>query len=295
MSNLGHIDASALTDIGRVHSHNEDYVKWREPGDASDEKAHGWLYIVADGVGGAEDGEVASEFAAERMQQYYIQQSGEEDLLERMRNAIHAANQDLRQLGAQMSAERRMATTMVAVVVQQNEAIFTNVGDSRGYHWRRGELVQITRDHSLVAKLLEEGVLTAEQALHYPRSNVILYSLGSEHDPQVDQFRVSLEAGDVLMLCSDGLTRHVEDDEIARMLDGQPAAQAAQRLINLANERGGKDNISVILIRYWPGELGQIVSERGSGAATALLWLVTLTLSILQSAGIFVIWLHLFS
>ena len=295
MTNLGHIDARMLSDKGQAHPHNEDFVQWREPVDRRDEQINGWLYTIADGVGGADAGEVASQYASERLLFHFLEQASEPDWQERIRTAFQDANQDLRAFAQQMSTPHRMATTMVTVSIRDGDALFTNVGDSRGYHWRRGKLTQVTRDHSLVAKLLEEGVLTPEQAANYPRSNIIIYSLGSDHDPQIDQFPVSLEPGDVLMLCSDGLTRHVSHDELALSLGKAPAEQVASELIALANARGGKDNISAGVIRYWPIELGVPSIKRGSRSTSTFLWFFTLALSILQGAGIVIIWLKLFT
>jgi serine/threonine protein phosphatase PrpC len=119
--------------------------------------------------------------------------------------------------------------------------------------------------------------------------------LGSDHEPQIDQFRLKLESGDIVLLCSDGLTRHLSDEDIAELLIGSPASKAATELIQLANERGGKDNISVAVIRYWPGEKKKTMAAAGSASSKAFLWVFTAILSILQSAGIFFVWLKLFT
>ena len=197
MSNFGKIEAALLTNTGQVRSHNEDFVQEREPTDGKDEQQHGWIYTVADGVGGADAGEVASEFATEQVHRFYLENSQESDWGKRMLAAFQSANKALRTLAASRD-NSRMATTMVSAVLQEQTLFVTNVGDSRGYYWRDGVLHQITKDHSLVAKLLEEEVITEEQAEHYPRPNVILYSLGSEQEPQIDSFTLTLAEGDIV-------------------------------------------------------------------------------------------------
>lgn len=238
------------TDRGLVRDHNEDYILCHEPISPQDEQANGWLYLVADGVGGADAGEVASEYASAQMLAHYINNTDLDHLGQRLVAAMQAANTDLRELVVHRNGNQRMATTMVAAVCTDKRAYFANVGDSRGYHWRDGTLRQITKDQSLVAKLVEEGAITEEEAASHPHRNVILYSIGSEKRPQIDLFELPLAAGDKLLLCSDGLTRHVSDDEIATFLAEGDLEQTAVRLIELANERGGQDNISVGIVTY---------------------------------------------
>ena len=249
-------------------------------------------------MGGADAGEVASQYASERVHHHYFSKTNEADWGKRMLAAFHAANKDLRAFAAERD-KSRMATTMVGAVIRGNHLTFVNVGDSRGYHWRNGTLQQITKDHSLVAKLLEEGVLTPEQAKTYNRTNVIIYSLGSEHEPQIDTFAVDLQAGDIILLCSDGLTRHVTDEEIATMLPEPKASIAAEKMVRLANERGGQDNISATVIRFNPDGVksgaDKPKKKKGTGFLSRLfLWSLTGVLSVLQSAGIFYIWFKLF-
>ena len=135
-------------------------------------------------------------------------------------------------------------------VIQDGHAYIGNVGDSRAYQWREGQLEQISRDQSLVARLVEEGALTPEEAVHYPYKNVILYSIGSEKRPPIDLYEIVLEEGDLLVLCSDGLTRHVEDGEIGVIAGDESPDVAADVLVRLARERGGEDNITVAIIQY---------------------------------------------
>lgn len=295
------VDASLQTDQGRVRSNNQDFVAWREPSTPSEERQNGWLYILADGAGGMDAGEVASQYATERTLEHYLELSSERDWGRRLSRAMQAANRDLRELSARNGGNNRMATTMVAAVVAGDRAHVANVGDSRAYLHRNGRLKQITRDQSLVAQLMEEGAITAEEAANHPRRNVILYSLGSENDPRIDLYAMTLRPQDKLLLCSDGLTRHVNDDEIASVLEQQPPDEASATLIKLANERGGRDNISVGVIEFRPVRssprvvttVGEKEAEDSEPANSAVLWAYTLLLSIVQSALILAAWYFL--
>ena len=244
------VTAVLKTDVGRVRDHNEDFFASCEPTQAEEAFQNGWFYILADGAGGMDAGEIASQYATERTHHHYLLYRGDRDWDKRVTKAIQAANLDLRQLMREHDdGKSRMATTMVAVVIDGDKVTFANVGDSRGYHFRDGAIKQITKDQSLVAKLLEEGAITPEEAENHPRKNVILGSLGSEDEVDVDLFHVQVEPGDCLLLCSDGLTNYVRDKELAEIIEGNTLDEAPDVLISLANSRGGGDNISVILIR----------------------------------------------
>ncbi|WP_420632045.1 Stp1/IreP family PP2C-type Ser/Thr phosphatase [Candidatus Leptofilum sp.] len=306
MSNLDQITAVLRTDTGQVRDHNEDFVSYWQPSNAEEEQKHGWLYIVADGVGGADAGEVASEMTSQQTIEHYLAHEDEPDWGKRLLNAMHAANSELRQFVLERNDNSRMATTMVAAVLQENHAYISNVGDSRGYLWRDGRIQQITKDQSLVAKLVEEGAITEEEAQFHPRRNVILYSLGSERSPQIDLFEQELEPDDMLLLCSDGLTRHVLDEEIALVMAENEPGEATDILIHRANERGGEDNISVAIIRYagstavapqksaQPNKTSLVVAagQPATQQTTSrpALWIYTLALGLVQALLIFLVW-----
>jgi PPM family protein phosphatase len=313
MARVGQIAAALRTDQGQIRDHNEDFVAFWEPGNAEEEAENGRLYIVADGVGGAEAGEVASRYAAEQTVHHFLAGKQERDWGKRLGAAMQAANLELRRMVADLG-NGRMATTMVAAVVHnQNQATVANVGDSRAYLLRDGRLQQITRDQSLVARLVEEGAITAEEAVHHPRKNVILHSLGSENAPPIDIFHLFLEQEDVLLLCSDGLTRHLSDEEIATISQTKPPDDATEEMVRLANERGGEDNISVVVLRFGLAQAKANAAEVAVSQATVpsaqkirrtkrapqraqgrvFLWFYTVLLCLLQSAAIFVIWLVL--
>ena len=241
---------------------------------------------------------------------HYLEHTDEADWGQRLVDAMQAANTDLRQYVLDRNDNKRMATTMVAAVLKDNLAYIANVGDSRGYLWRNGRIEQITKDQSLVAKLVEEGAISEEEASFHPRRNVILYSLGSERSPKIDLFEQTLQTGDILFLCSDGLTRHVTDAEIALILAEETPDQATQTLIRKANERGGEDNITVAIIRFdrqtapAPQKSREhhtqplVVTNSNQVTASAvtppanqsLLWLYTMALGLVQAILIFLVW-----
>jgi protein phosphatase len=286
--------AALHTDVGQARRVNQDFVAFREPGGPEEEARFGWLYILADGAGGMDDGDVASRYATEQMLEAYYQQP-DLDWKERLRKALTQANTDLRALGASRNGGSRMATTMVATVIHDDQVDIANIGDSRAYHMRAGVLRQITRDQSLVAKLVEEGAITPEEAEVHPRRHVLLHSIGSDRNPQIDFYHLYLQRDDVLLLCSDGLIRHVQDAEIASTLVAEPEPdQAARILIDLANERGGQDNISVVILRFTPRAVAetQLATQREPAGQIArrALWIYTAFLSVVQTILIFLVW-----
>lgn len=299
-STSGLVRAAMQTDQGRIRTHNEDYVLQLEPTSPTDEEKNGWVYVVADGVGGADAGEVASQYASERAIVNFLKYDVD-SWPQRVSEAMRAANADLRQLVVDRNDNSRMATTMVFTVLHDNIATIGNVGDSRAYHWRQGQFKQITKDQSLVAKLLEEGAITEEEALHHPRKNVILYSIGSDQNPQIDTFEVELRNSDILLMCSDGLTRHVTDVEIGDIISQEEPNMAAESLIQLANSRGGEDNISVAIIRYGPqrataydkGPVMVASDEDEAPLNSKALWVYTTFLAFVMSALILLVWLNI--
>lgn len=221
----------------------------REPHSTEEAALHGWLYIVADGVGGAEAGEIASSYATKRTVYHFLSKSDIDNKGERLRRAILAAHYDLCHVIGERQDHQRMATTIVAAMVHERKIYFANVGDSRAYLLRQAAIEQITKDHSLVEKLLEEGIISAEEAGSLPIGNIILQSIGSDHEPVVDLFDITLLQDDIIVLCSDGLTTHVKDAEIAEIASQHAPQTATEKLIELANFRGGHDNISVLVLQ----------------------------------------------
>lgn len=247
--------SASITETGNVRQINEDAVV--ETGN---------LFAVADGMGGHQAGEVASNLALSIIQQYIEDNLGlisGEKLVEK---AITAANATVHLRASTSSKFRDMGTTITLLYREGDTAYLGHVGDSRAYLFRRGGLSQLTRDHSLVAKLVEEGEITEEQARHHPQRNIILKALGLEPRVDVDVTSVKILPRDVFLLASDGLTGLVEDTSIAQVLaeETEPGA-AARRLVAMALEAGGTDNVSVVIARF--GESTTIVPVKGAAPA----------------------------
>ena len=238
--------AGAMSDVGLVRSLNEDNWGWLHLGRGVD------LYVCADGMGGHDKGEVASQMAVETIcreararlaQLNPITAEALENLLEesfqRGNNAIKEHSEQLR---------NDMGTTMVASLVWDNRLAFVaNVGDSRGYLLRDEILHQVTRDHSLVSRMVEQGRITREEARTHPHSNILLRTVGTERDVDIDIFSVELEKGDQILLCSDGLWGEVEDEDIEAILNHYENPRIACReLVRAAHHGGGKDNVTIV-------------------------------------------------
>ena len=239
--------AAKLTDVGRARPHNEDYVDYYIPPDARQRTRQGVIYVVADGMGGHQAGEVASQGAVEVViGQYYSDTT--HDVGTSLVRAFRAANQQIHTQAQSDPSKGGMGTTLVAAVVLGRKVFVANVGDSRAYLINRQGITQITEDHSWVEEQVRAGLLTPEQARRHPQRNLVTRALGSKPAVEVDLFEGEIGAGDALLLCSDGLTGRVEDQELAAMVREHAPQQAAQLLVDLANERGGNDNITVLIV-----------------------------------------------
>lgn len=226
------------TAVGSRHETNED---------ALGEIPERSLWLVADGMGGHAAGDVASALVRDRIVQGVA--DGED-----LSDAIHAAHQDLTTAAAADPERKGMGSTVVAVQLHDTTAQIAWVGDSRVYLLREGRLRQLTRDHSLVQWLVDRGEITADEAEQHPDRNVLIRTLGFEQ-PVADRATVELEAGDVLLLCSDGVTAEVDDAGIGEILRGSENAQAAaDALIDAVTARQGKDDASAIVLRMPPAD-----------------------------------------
>jgi PAS domain S-box-containing protein len=236
-----------LTDVGRRRQVNEDWCGAYEPANPGLEE--GYLWVVADGVGAYGTGEEASRAAGEAILEAY-RSSSNPDQVRRLQAAIEAGNRavwERRRDYVRRGQSRPVMTTALAAVLAGDLALLANVGDCRAYLVRGGRITQLTRDHTWVGEQVESGLMTPEQARDHPRGHVITRSLGQYETVQMDLFEVVLQAGDRLLLCSDGLIRHLSDDEILRQSTGSPA-RATRQMVDLANARGGEDNITVAVI-----------------------------------------------
>jgi PPM family protein phosphatase len=229
-------DTVAQTDTGRQRRDNEDSAFARAP-----------VFVVADGMGGAQAGEVASKIAVEVFEQG-IPDGGSPE--ERLADRAREANKRIHNLSKTQHERAGMGTTLTAVYLQDAELSIAHVGDSRAYLFRDGELKMLTQDHSLVAELVQRGKLTEEQAAEHPQRSIITRALGPEPTVEVDTVTYPVRAGDVLLLCSDGLTSMISDEQVASVLQStNDLNAAAQALIDEANAAGGRDNITVVLFR----------------------------------------------
>ena len=227
------------TDVGRVRSDNQDQFVARD--DVG-------LWAVADGMGGHRGGEVASEIACDM-----VARSFDRHTIDGLVEAIEQANSAVYRAGASDPDLTGMGTTIVALAVVEHDddelLAIANVGDSRGYRWSEGELDQLTTDHSLVADLVREGSLSPDEAAVHPQRNILTRVLGVYDDVPVDAFAVEPRHGDRYLLCSDGLFNEVAEDDIAAVLRRVPdPADAADELVRLAREGGGRDNITVVVV-----------------------------------------------
>jgi serine/threonine protein phosphatase PrpC len=253
-------ETTQRTDIGRRRRGNEDSLYVRPP-----------VFVVADGMGGARAGEVASQIAVDAFSEGLAPEGTPE---QRLTEVVQRANRRIHARSQTRQENAGMGTTLIAAYLDGGHVALAHVGDSRAYLLRGGELTRLTRDHSLVEELRQRGKLTEAEAAGHPQRSIITRALGPEPEVEVDTLEVTVQADDVILLCSDGLTSMISEQDVRGVILGAPTLQqAARRLIDAANAAGGKDNISVILFRVEEVDAAAvdqptIVSTRG-GLATA--------------------------
>ena len=250
------ITFQAVTDVGRKRKGNEDSL-FVNP------EQH--LFVVADGMGGHAAGEVASKIAVDAINEFISLTGGDKDITwpfglddnisydgNRLKTAIRYANRKVLDATREKAEYEGMATTVAAVLMDGPTANLAHVGDSRVYLVRGAGLTQLTHDHSWINEQIQSGLISADQARTHPLRNVVTRALGGKADCQVEMQVHTMETGDILLLCSDGLTTMMPDEEIVRVVQGADGdlPRAAQALVAAANERGGEDNITVLLIRF---------------------------------------------
>src|SRR5919197_3357128 len=242
------VEQAFRTDTGRQRDANEDAYFAQSP-----------VFAVADGMGGAQAGEVASRLAAES---FDAVQRGEESPEAYLRAIAKTANARIHRLAESDTSRSGMGTTLTAALVEGDEVGFAHVGDSRAYLFRDGELKLLTSDHSLVEELRRQGRLTDEQAEDHPQRSIITRALGPERDVDIDTMTQQARPGDVYLLCSDGLTTMVREERIAEVLGtSDELDDAVSTLIEEANEAGGRDNITVVAFRLEEAEVAAPVEE----------------------------------
>lgn len=243
------IEIQAATDIGLRRRQNEDHFATWIPDDPADRERRGVVMVLADGMGGSLAGEVASRMAVDAVLSSLREADG--DIPAALRDAMEAANHAVWAESHERPERRGMGTTLTTALMRGNRLFLGHVGDSRAWLLRDGRLRQLTRDHSLVAQLVEDRHITPEQAKVDPRRNVVTRSIGVGHHVEVDvqECPEALEPGDVVMLSSDGLHGLVPEAEIAAAASDPDLARACERLIELAKDHGGHDNITVVMAR----------------------------------------------
>ncbi|HXN24306.1 MAG TPA: Stp1/IreP family PP2C-type Ser/Thr phosphatase [Candidatus Dormibacteraeota bacterium] len=251
------ITSGGCTDVGRVRTNNEDSFRIVAPLD---------LFVLSDGMGGEAHGEVASALAVETVASHCLEavhnpsapffgerNAALSERTNRLASAIRLANRKIHEAATTNAAQRGMGATVIAAWVQEHRISVAHVGDSRAYLLRSGSLDQLTRDHSLVAEQVRRGILTPQQADESEMQSVLIRALGTQPEVEVDADEHALLDGDAVVICSDGLTRMVTDPEIASTLLTEPVPQkSAERLVVLANENGGEDNVTVIVMQVQP-------------------------------------------
>lgn len=251
------VQFSGATDVGLKRDHNEDsFFLMAEQN----------LYMVADGMGGHSSGEVASRIAVETVAKFFADSDADEELTwpyrmdkgisyeeNRLASGIMLANRRIHE--AATEGKKGMGTTLVACVLVDGGVVIGHVGDSRVYRWRRGQLTQVTEDHSLLNDFMKVKKLSEEEIANFPHKNVIVRALGMKENVQVDVLTDVPEEGDLYLLCSDGLSGMVTDAEISAILstDQDDVEGICSRLIAAANRGGGVDNITAVIIRLIPG------------------------------------------
>ena len=231
-----------ITDTGLVRDHNEDNFAFLDLGDKT-------LFVVADGMGGHDAGEIASEIAVKTVcSEVREAGSGSTDPLLLVERAVQRANAEVKREATRKGSN--MGTTLSVALVSKGTAFIGSVGDSRVYWIENGSITQVTEDHSVVAKLVAAGQLTKEAARNHPRSNLLYRTIGSDAAVAVNTLRVPLTRGGTLLLCTDGLWGEVDDEEIRRICAGEKHTDLiCARLVQRANANGGKDNITAIVAK----------------------------------------------
>ena len=244
------MEAYALTDTGRVRTMNQDYI-YSSPertGSLPD------LFLVADGMGGHQAGDYASKYTVEVLNRELALSEGE-DIERCLVGAIKTANREIIKEASRDEHLKGMGTTVVAATISNQMMYFANVGDSRLYLINQG-IQQLTKDHSLVEEMVRLGGIKPEEAKHHPDKNIITRAIGAKADVEVDFYEHRLKRGDIILMCTDGLSNMVEDEELFHIVQGgRDIVESGQALIEAAKENGGTDNIGVVLIEPFADEV----------------------------------------
>ncbi|MBK1810613.1 Stp1/IreP family PP2C-type Ser/Thr phosphatase [Clostridium sp. YIM B02505] len=232
---------SIKTDVGNKRNLNEDFASYYK-----DDKYS--IYVVTDGMGGHNAGEVASKMAAEGLISYFSENYGTIDDIDLLKTAIEHVNRSIFEFSLGDDALNGMGTTITACFVTKNLVQIANVGDSCCLGIIKDKIIKITKDHSLVQELVDCGSISEEEAMHHPRKNVITRAIGTNLNVEVDLFDITSSGFEILVLCSDGLTNEISNEEIKGLIKSKSNYDdACTALVELAKDRGGKDNITVMI------------------------------------------------
>src|SRR5579863_5302191 len=245
------VEFAELSDPGAIRKHNEDCLGQVTPSNPDHARRYGWLFVLADGVGGQDRGEVASQLAVRTLVEGFRKAPAEEPALTLLPRLVHAANNEVFQTGlAVIPGGSNMATTIVACALRFDRAIVSHVGDSRCYLVRGNLAVPLTRDHTVTNEQLRMRLISQREAAAAETSNLLSRSLGTNMFVNVETSEHQLSVGDTLLLCSDGLHHSVTSDDIAKTIASHHNLNAAAAaLVDIAKQRDGSDNISVQVIR----------------------------------------------
>lgn len=276
-NNKAGLSFGSRTDVGHVRDHNEDSLIVVPP-----------LFAVADGMGGHEAGEVASELTIKTLEEL-APNHPDAQALER---AVEAANLNVLRAPSDGIGREGMGTTLTAAMVEGERLLIAQVGDSRAYLLHEGELQQLTRDHSLMMDLIEAGQITPEQARVHPNRSVITRAIGSDPNMKPDIYELNIASGDRLLLCSDGLSTMLEDDEIQSVMRHTPdPQQCASNLVDAALQAGGYDNVTVVVVDVEGFKHNKIIKERRKSHALAIG--VSIAIVLAFALGIFGGWQYI--
>lgn len=244
------LEAKFLTDRGQIRTHNED------AGGVFYNKSGQLLTVIADGMGGHKAGDIASQLAVSLIEEKWLTETevtSPEQTEKWLTDTIAALNVTIYERSLEHENFNSMGTTIVTAIVTDDYVTVAHIGDSRCYIYNENGFTQVTEDHSLVNELMRSGQISKTDAKNHPRKNIVLKALGTEQEELADVQTLSWETGNKLLLCSDGLTDKLMDDELAKFIaQAEQVETIGQKMIDLANERGGEDNISLVIVSYPP-------------------------------------------
>jgi serine/threonine protein phosphatase PrpC len=242
------LEHASLSDRGRIRQNNEDSCAVFVPEGAGELADRGAVFVVADGMGGHRGGEIASRIAVRTIIAFYTA-NADENRSYALSRAFREANKTIIEESVADSTLFGMGTTCTALALFRGRAFIAHVGDSRAYMVRGGRITQITHDHSIVGEMVRSGILSDEDARNHPKRNVITKSLGAQDDIAADMpAALDVAPGDTFLLCSDGLTTYLSDADIGDVVSGSSPAEACKKLVKMANEAGGRDNVTVLIV-----------------------------------------------